>query len=56
MDCPPKKSSRCRELAVSGGSTVITGPCSLWNCNEKLLVNDKTAYPSLSEHFALSEK
>ena len=22
MDCPPKKSGRCREVAVTGGSTV----------------------------------
>ena len=29
---------RC--MAVSGGSTVITGPCS--DFNENLLVNDKT--------------
>ena len=23
MDCPPKKSGRCREVAVSGGWTVL---------------------------------
>ena len=23
MDCPPKKSGRCGEIAVSGGSTVV---------------------------------
>ena len=59
-----KKSSLCREVAVSEGSTVITGHCS--NFNEKLLENDKTDQfrflgnfpptPSLSQHFALSEK
>ena len=50
-------------MAVSGGSTVITGPCS--NFNENLPVNDKTDQfrflencpptPPLSQHFALSE-
>ena len=50
-------------MAVSGGSTVITGPCSLWNFSEKLLVNDQFRFlgncpptPPLSQHFALSEK